>query len=195
MGPRSSQIRIWGPKRWLTPTKSGMPCNFCFIKFLPKRMAKAPETPCTPFMHPVLRGWGVLGWTPTPNPNNFVCLFKCFPNDMIWSGSAKNHGRDIFQGKGLYAGQGLPCRDWGGVLPTQMVLNINLVTPEIFIQFCPSIQKLFVVFFNTEGKTHKLHTKQITPLPYLGTDRNFLYPIFSIYLKMFGWIATIYVTV
>ena len=25
----------------------------------------------------------------------------------------------------------------------------NLVTPEFFIQFCPSIQKLFMVFYNT----------------------------------------------
>ena len=46
--------------------------------------------------------------------------------------SAKNHGGDIFQGKGLDAGQGLPHRDWEGVLPTQAVLNSNLVTPENF---------------------------------------------------------------
>ena len=28
------------------------------------------------------------------------------------------------------AGQGQPCRDWAGVLLTQMFLNSNLVTPE-----------------------------------------------------------------
>ena len=60
MGPRSFQIRIWGPKRWPTPTKSGAPCNFCFIKFLPKCTAEAPETPCTPFMHPVPGGGGTV---------------------------------------------------------------------------------------------------------------------------------------
>ena len=59
----------------------------------------------------------------------------------------------MFQGKGLDAGQGLPHRDWEGVLPTQAVLNSNLVTPENFIQFCPSIQKLYMVFFNTDGQT------------------------------------------
>ena len=62
MGPRSFQIWIWGPKRWPTLTKSGVPCNFCFIKFLPKCTAEAPETPCT-------RGWGVLGWYP---PRTFL---------------------------------------------------------------------------------------------------------------------------
>ena len=31
----------------------------------------------------------------------------------------------------------------------------------------------FMIFFNTDGWTHKLHTKQITPLPYMGTGGNF----------------------
>ena len=32
-------------------------------------------------------------------------------------------------------------KDWVGVLPTQMFLNSNLVNPDNFVQFCPSIQK------------------------------------------------------
>ena len=50
---------------------SGAPCYFCFIKFLPKHMAVAPETPHTPFMHSILRGVGVLGWK---NPKNLPAL-------------------------------------------------------------------------------------------------------------------------
>ena len=92
--------------------------------------------------------------------------------------SAKNHGGDRFQGKGLNTGLGLPCRCWAGVPPAQTFLNSNLVTPENFIQFRPSVQKLLMIFFNTEGQTHKLHSKQITPLPNMGTGGNFLYPIF-----------------
>ena len=85
---------------------------------------------------------------------------NAFQNDMTWSGSAKNHGVDRFHGKGLNAGQGLPCRDWEGVLPIQAVLNRNRVTYKNFIQFCPSIQKLFMVFFNTDTQTDG-HTNSI----------------------------------
>ena len=69
---------------------------------------------------------------------------------MTCPSRAKNHGGDRFQGKGLDAGQGLPRRgrDWAGVLPTQKFLNSNLVTPENFVQFRPSIQN-FLIFFNT----------------------------------------------
>ena len=76
-------------------------------------------------------------------------------------------GVDRFQGKGQDAGQGLPCRNWAGVLPTQKFLKSNLVIPENFIQFCPSIQRLFMIFFNTDrrmdGESHKLthHPKQV----------------------------------
>ena len=55
------------------------------------------------------------------------------------TGSAKNHGGDRFQGKDLDAGQGLPHRDWAGILATQTFLNSNLVTPENFIQYGPSV--------------------------------------------------------
>ena len=39
-------------------------CNFGVIMFLPKHTAEAPETPCTPFMHPL--PWGVGYWVDTP---------------------------------------------------------------------------------------------------------------------------------
>ena len=42
-----------GPKKVTRSHKSGVPSNFCLIKFLPKHMAEAPEAPRTPFMHPV----------------------------------------------------------------------------------------------------------------------------------------------
>ena len=77
---------------------------------------------------------------PPPSPHHdFVCLVKCFPKLYDMTGSAKNHGGDRFQGKDLDAGQGLPHRDWAGILATQTFLNSNLVTPENFIQYCPSV--------------------------------------------------------
>ena len=138
---------------------------------------------------------------------------NAFQNDMTWSGSAKNHGVDRFHGKGLNAGQGLPCRDWEGVLPIQAVLNSNLVTSENFIQFCLSIQKLFMVFFNTDGQTHRRPDGQTsrrtdTQTPYktnhpttlYGYGRKFFYTPFFLPLSkrselaslahsvLFGWI-------
>ena len=53
-----------GPEKVTRPTKSGAPCNFCFIKFSPKRTVEAPEAPRTPFTHPVPRGVGVPGQNP-----------------------------------------------------------------------------------------------------------------------------------
>ena len=44
-----------------------MPCNFCFIKFSPKRTVEAPEAPRTPFTHPVPGGVGVPGRNPPKN--------------------------------------------------------------------------------------------------------------------------------
>ena len=83
-----------------------------------------------------------------------------FQNDMTCPGSNKNHGGDKFQGKGLDAGQGLSCRDWAGVLTTQIFLNSNLVTLENFIHFRPCGQKLFMIFFNTDSQMDR-HTKSI----------------------------------
>ena len=44
--------------------------------------------------------------------------------------------------KGLGAGQGLPHRDWAGVLPTQKLPATNLATPKSFIAIDPTVQKL-----------------------------------------------------
>ena len=49
-----------GSKKMTNLTKLGVPCNFCSIKFSPKCTPEAPEAPCTPFMHPVPAGLGVL---------------------------------------------------------------------------------------------------------------------------------------
>ena len=46
----------------------GVPCNFCFIKFSPKRMAESPEAPWTYIMHPVPGG---SSWTPPRGPPLF----------------------------------------------------------------------------------------------------------------------------
>ena len=54
-------------------------------------------------------------------------------------------------------------QDWACVLPTQMFLNSNLVPREIFVQFCPSVQKLFMIVFSTDrqtdGHTNSLQNK------------------------------------
>ena len=42
----------------------------------------------------------------------------------------------------------------------------------------------FITDAQTDGRRHKLHTKQITPLPCTGTGRNLLYPI--LYLSQNG---------
>ena len=34
-----------GPEKVTRPIKSGVPSNYCLIKFLPKCMAEAPEAP------------------------------------------------------------------------------------------------------------------------------------------------------
>ena len=118
---------------------------------------------------------------PLPHPHNS-------PHTQLPS-SVKNHGGDRFQGKSLDADQGLPRSDWAGVLPTQKFLNSNLVTPEKFLQFGPSIQKLFMIFLITDrwmdGQTHKLHAKQITPLPYTGMGGKLFIPHFF-YLSQNG---------
>ena len=88
------------------------------------------------------------------------------------------------------AGLGLPCRNWEGVLPTQVVLNSNLVNSENFIQFCLSIQKLFMVFFNTDGQTNRQTDTQPPyktnhPTTLYGYGWNFFVPHF-LYLSQNG---------
>ncbi len=58
-GPTSFQIRISGPKIWSAPTKTDLPYNFCFIKFLPGLTVAAVDAlqtlfraPLTPGVHP-----------------------------------------------------------------------------------------------------------------------------------------------
>ena len=67
LGPGSSGSRFCGPKRWPTPTKSSVPCNFCLTMFSTKSMVEAPVALHTPFMHPIPWGWRVLGWNPPKN--------------------------------------------------------------------------------------------------------------------------------
>ena len=66
-----------------------------------------------------------------------VCLAKSFPKCYD-----KNLKVITFQAKGLDAGQGLPRKDWAGVLPTQKLLGTNLATPESFIPIDPTVEKL-----------------------------------------------------
>ena len=47
------------------------------------------------------------------------------------------------------------------------------ITPENFARFSSSVQKLFMIFQNTDGQTHK----RITPLPH-WVQVKFLYPVF-----------------
>ena len=80
--PRSFQIRIQGPNRWPTPTKLGVPSNFCVIKCPPKCIAEAPEP-----------HWGAPGpWGqfrgPQTRPNSYalpsnVCFSKILPNRTV----------------------------------------------------------------------------------------------------------------
>ena len=89
---------------------------------------------------------------------------------MTWQGSTKNHGGCRFQGNG------------------------HGLTPENFIQFCPSVQKLFVIFFNTDRliqrwtdrqtDRHKNSIQNKSPhYPKQVQAEFFLYPIFSTSLK------------
>ena len=75
-----------GPKKVTPPTKSGAPCNYCFIKFLPKCTAEAPEAPQTPFMHPVPRGWGYRVETPqesSPLEDHLCAKFHPDPSSSL----------------------------------------------------------------------------------------------------------------
>ena len=78
-------------------------------------------------------------------------LSNPYQNGMTWPGSIKNRKVISFQAKGLDAGQGLPRRDWAGVLPTQKLLGTNLATPESFIPIDHTVHKLTNTFRNTES--------------------------------------------
>ena len=55
------------------------------------------------------------------------------------------------------------------VLPTQNLLETNLVTAENCVQFCPSVQKLFIIFSYTDARTDR-HTNSVQ-------NESPLYPI------------------
>ncbi len=67
MGPRSFGIQITDLKMWPAPTKTGVPYNFCFIKFSPNRTFEAAEAHPTLFRAPLILGVGVWGQIPAMN--------------------------------------------------------------------------------------------------------------------------------
>ena len=74
---------------------------------------------------------------------DFFALSNAFQNDMTWRGSAKNHRGDRFQGK----------RPWCRPGATHPNIPQQQVTPDNFIQFRQSIEKLFMFFSYTDGHT------------------------------------------
>ena len=89
--------------------------------------------------------------------------------------STHDNRGDRLQEKGLYAGPYLTGGEWALVLPTTKLAATSLQSSENFIQIGPSIQKLFMIFQNTDRPTHK----QITPVPYTNTGEKYFIPIFS----------------
>ena len=111
-------------------------------------------------------------------------LSNAFQNDMTWAGSTKNHGGDIFQGKGLDEGQGLPSRDWTGVLPTQMFLNSNLVTPENSIPPFKRYSWFSLIQMDRHTDTDtQMPYKTNHPTTLYGYMQKFFIPHFSTSLK------------
>ena len=79
-----------GPKK-VTPPKSEVPCNFCFLKFLPKRTVEAPEAPRIPFTHPVPEGGGGTGsknppppQEPSPPQGPPLCQIPVLIHPAVW---------------------------------------------------------------------------------------------------------------
>jgi hypothetical protein len=66
--PRSFWIQITEATMWSAPTETGMPYNFCFIKFSPSQMVEATEAGQTPIRASLTLGVGVWGWKPAMNP-------------------------------------------------------------------------------------------------------------------------------
>ena len=72
-----------GPKKVTRPIKSGVPCNFFFIKISPKRTVEAPEAPRTPFTHPVPGGVGVPPQEPSPLEDHLRAKFRPDPSSRL----------------------------------------------------------------------------------------------------------------
>ena len=91
---------------------------------------------------------------------DFFALSNAFQNDMTWRGSAKNHRGDRFQGKRPWCRPGATHPN----IPQQQPSN-----PWLFHSI-PSIHwkviHVFLLHRWTHGWAHKLHVKQITPLPH-----------------------------
>ena len=83
--------------------------------------------------------------------------------------STHDNRGDRLQEKGLYAGPYLTGGDWALVLPTTKLAATSLQSSENFIQIGPSIQKLFMIFQNTDRQSHKW----INPVPYMGMAKNY----------------------
>ena len=96
-----------------------------------------PSNP--PFQHQQLC---ICALTQKFTPTFFFASSNTFQNGMTLPSTIKNHGAARFQAKGLGADQGLPHRDWAGVLPTQKLPGTNLATPESFIPIDLTIKKL-----------------------------------------------------
>ena len=98
--------------------------NVCIFKyFLFIIIPSWKGLPLPPFQHPQLCIWALNQNSATP------ILFVS--SNPIQNGMTR-HG-SIPVAKGLGAGQGLPHRDWAGVLPTQKLPATNLATPKSFI--------------------------------------------------------------
>ena len=97
---------------------------------------------------------------------------NAFQNGMTRPSSTHDHRGDRLQGKGLNAGPVVTGGDWALVVPTPKLAATSLLSPENFVQIGPSVQKLFMIFQNTDTQTN--HPCTIT-----GTGEIFLCPVFS----------------
>ena len=86
----------------------------------------------------------------------WFALSNAIQNGMIQLSSTNNHGGDRLKGKGLYAGPVLSDGDWALVLPTPKLASTSLQSPEKFVQMNPSIQKLVMIFQNTDAQSNQI---------------------------------------
>ena len=73
---------------------------------------------------------------------------------MTRPSSTHDHRGDRLQGKGLNAGPVVTGGDWALVVPTPKLAATSLLSPENFVQIGPSVQKLFMIFQNTDTQTN-----------------------------------------
>jgi hypothetical protein len=88
--PRSFWIQITEATMWSAPTETGMPYNFCFIKFSPSQTVEATEAGQTPIRASLTLGVGVCGWNLVMN----LSLIEEYPHTKFhWDMS---NGLDFF---------------------------------------------------------------------------------------------------